>query len=227
MKIVEVKTEDVLYREVVDRTADLLKQEIKSSGRASLILSGGNTPQKYLPALFSIPLDWGKVTITLSDERWVPQEHRDSNEGMIRKCMENYPEAQKAKFISFYFGEKSPVEDANRLERLLIAEAMPFSVALLGMGADGHICSLFPGAVDDEESPKGVCIVNRDAPLHPRISLSYEVVRKLKTPILVLNSSMKVETFYDFRRSGRSTRSPALDELVENQGLIVFQLKSN
>ncbi|MFD2206837.1 6-phosphogluconolactonase [Kiloniella antarctica] len=220
MKIVTAKTENELYLEVVDRAVDLLKQEIENCGRASLILSGGNTPQKYLPELFSRPLDWEKIIITLSDERWVPLDHDDSNEGMIRKCIERVPEAHKAKFISFYNEDETALASVNRLESNLIAEVMPFSVALLGMGTDGHICSLFPNAIN-VEGPNGICSLNIDAPLHPRISLFYKALTKIKFPILILTGTEKRKVF-DLATSG--VMAYPVSELLKHENLLIIQI---
>ena len=57
----------------------------RSSGRVSLLLSGGSTPTRVLPTLLNFDLDWVRVDCLASDERLVSPDHPDSTEGMIRR----------------------------------------------------------------------------------------------------------------------------------------------
>jgi len=59
-----------------------LKEAMTDRGRASLVVSGGNTPAPLFSQLANTPIDWSHVTILLADERWVYFDHPDSNEGI-------------------------------------------------------------------------------------------------------------------------------------------------
>ena len=74
-----------------DRLADALQRRLDVQAEASLVVSGGTTPARCLEALSSVPLEWQRIHVLLSDERWVPGDDPDSNEAMIRKTLLHRP----------------------------------------------------------------------------------------------------------------------------------------
>jgi 6-phosphogluconolactonase len=64
--------------------AERLGQAIAARGQAALALSGGRTPIRFLQVLAQQNLDWKRVTVTLADERWVPESHERSNARLLR-----------------------------------------------------------------------------------------------------------------------------------------------
>ena len=68
-------------RALAARLASILKIAIEQRGSASLIVSGGSSPVALFHALRQMPLDWSRVVVIPSDERVVPPDHPDSNEG--------------------------------------------------------------------------------------------------------------------------------------------------
>ncbi|MGB0689915.1 MAG: 6-phosphogluconolactonase, partial [Candidatus Puniceispirillum sp.] len=63
--------------------ADDLSQAIAEKGSASLVVSGGSSPVPTFKTLATMPIDWAKVTITLVDDRDVPEDHADSNDLLV------------------------------------------------------------------------------------------------------------------------------------------------
>jgi 6-phosphogluconolactonase len=125
-----------------------------------------------------VDLDWSKVSITLADERWVPPDHADSNESLVRKTLLT-GHAAAARFVPLY---RQVVDDAQALKQVtadIRSMHLPFCVVMLGMGADGHTASLFPDA-PAQELRAAMALDNEDvvAFLHPpsvsqtRISLT-------------------------------------------------------
>lgn len=71
---------DALNKSFAERIVKILEQSIAGKGRASLIVSGGRTPQALFDKLSQAELDWSKVVVSLADERWVDTDDDASNE---------------------------------------------------------------------------------------------------------------------------------------------------
>ncbi|MDG1324068.1 MAG: 6-phosphogluconolactonase, partial [Porticoccaceae bacterium] len=80
MDILEFENASALDVALVKQVVDLLSEAIEIHEVASLVVSGGRTPQGFFHLLSQQALDWSKVTVTLADERWVDPDHKDSNE---------------------------------------------------------------------------------------------------------------------------------------------------
>lgn len=123
---------------------DRLTEIIRKRRKASLALAGGTTPGPLYEALSNAPLPWEKVSVTVTDERWVSPEDPASNEFLIRDMLLKR-RAAAATFIPFKTNHAKASGGAATAEKR-IAPIMPFDICLIGMGPDGHIASLIPGA---------------------------------------------------------------------------------
>jgi 6-phosphogluconolactonase len=153
--------------------AEALSISIAETGSASLILSGGRTPERMFDALSRLRLPWNRVKITLADERLVPATDPESNERLLRDHLLTR-EAQAAVFIPLWQGEGDPVESA--IEAVCNMER-PFGMVVFGLGEDGHIASLFPGIPDlaralDPAADLTAIFVPGQASRRPRVSLT-------------------------------------------------------
>ena len=125
-------------------TADVLRAGLALHGRATLIGTGGRSPAPVYDALREVDLDWGRVTVGLSDDRFLPMTSPDSNERLVRERLLQ-GKAAAATFLPLYADTASPEAAADIAEPQLRALA-PFDMLFLGMGEDGHIASLIPGS---------------------------------------------------------------------------------
>jgi 6-phosphogluconolactonase len=171
---------------VVERAATLMEEAVAARGRVMLALSGGNTPRLYLPMLGDRFQRWDFADIRLVDDRWVSTDHVDSNEGMVRQFL---PQARLSGLVN---GADRPLAGLDEASASMAACPEPWDLALLGMGGDGHIASLFPGtgAVDD---PALYCVAVPEAPLHPRISLSAAALLRFQHLLLILTGEDKLD----------------------------------
>jgi 6-phosphogluconolactonase len=154
-------------------TSDLRRHLLRHD-RVSFAVPGGSTPGPIFDAMTSVEIDWDRVHIMLTDERWVPEDHARSNAGLVRaRLMQG--RAAAATFISFYREGMSAGEAARVLSKEL-ESTLPISVLMLGMGSDMHTASLFPGAPGlaealDKGAPALCAVAPPDQP-EERITLS-------------------------------------------------------
>ena len=123
-----------------DACADALRHDL-ATGHARLLLSGGSTPAPVYRALACYGLDWSRVVVALVDERWVPPGDADSNATLVRTTLLE-GRAAPATLEPLLM----PDRNLDEAVRHANGRARDASVALLGMGPDGHTASLFPHA---------------------------------------------------------------------------------
>jgi 6-phosphogluconolactonase len=170
-----------------------IARAIAETGRATLIWSGGRTPASLVPGLAGLELDWARVTFLMGDERWVPLEDANSNEGQMRRYLAGTPLAAAA--IAGLYREALSREAAlPGLERE-IADllAAPACAALLGMGPDGHTASLFRGGAWLELA-EGRMVTPGEGPadgVPERMSLTPAALARSQSVYLLCNSPQK------------------------------------
>ncbi len=139
------------------RITTLIELAIAERGSAVLCLSGGRTPERLYETLadqrepWRTRIDWSAVHVFWSDERHVPPDHPDSNYGMAYRTLlsrVSIPPEQ----IHRIEGERPDAREAARDYEAELRDRT-IDVALLGIGEDAHIASIFPGRpLADERS---------------------------------------------------------------------------
>jgi 6-phosphogluconolactonase len=165
---------DAASAAVAARMAGLVGAQLGRDGEANFVVGGGTTPAKCFDFLSEYELDWDKVQVALSDERWVPNDHEDSNERLVRTSMLKGA-ASAGHILSIYEAGLSVDERTDALQ--LKKPKNGFACSMVGMGSDGHFASLFPDA-DCLESglrlhnTRFYMPVHTGASPHPRISMT-------------------------------------------------------
>ena len=173
--MLEFENTSALDIALAEQTTAMLAADINASGSASLVVSGGRTPMGFFHLLSQQDLDWSAVTITLADERWVDNQHQDSNEKLVRENL-LINNAVQANFVAAKNAATDAVDGEADLEQSL-ATIGRFTVVILGMGDDGHTASLFPDAetlalgLDMHSGRTAIAVTPPVAP-HQRISMT-------------------------------------------------------
>ena len=147
--------------------ADELIRAIAAKGKATLAVSGGATPRLFFDKLSRAELAWARVTVTLVDERQVPESSERSNARLVRRhLLQN--KAAAAKFVPLFDNAEAGKTSA-------------FDVAILGMGSDGHTASFFPGAdrlaeALDSDTPQRLIEINAPGAGEPRLTFTLPVL---------------------------------------------------
>lgn len=144
MRLETYPDREMMMLSLADRIAGELGDFLRREGRASLCLPGGTTPGPVFDTLSGVDLDWGRVAVFLNDERWVPEDDPRSNTRLLRERF-LVGRAAAAQLVPLHMDAPAP-EDALESLATGLAPHLPISVLLLGMGADMHTASLFPGA---------------------------------------------------------------------------------
>lgn len=171
------------------------REAIANHGHLSVAISGGSLPKILSKDLKDNKnVDFSKWHIFWADERCVAHDHADSNYLEVKKSLLNHipaiPQeniyAINEKYAEAKDAENAAVEYEDQLKKFFKNELPSFDLLLLGMGPDGHCCSLFPGHPLLNENQRWVApIIDSPKPPPERITLTYPVVNNSKLVVFV------------------------------------------
>lgn len=187
----------------------------QARGLAALALAGGLTPRRAYQRLAEPEehegVPWEKVVLFFGDERCVPPDHPDSNARMVREALLARLPIPAANVFRMAGEEPDPERAAAAYEAELRRELGPeprLDLVLLGMGADGHVASLFPGSPALEERRRLVCAIE-DGPPHPRrLTLTLPAMAAARAVLFLVSGAEKAATVAEVL-AGRRPELPA------------------
>jgi 6-phosphogluconolactonase len=179
-----VRRELLVTGDVASTAADIFLRERPRT----VVLAGGQTPRTLYALLATKAYDWSAVDVFFSDERCVPPDHPDSNFRMAQETLLSKVPARVHRMA----GETCDAAGYEEELRAAFGAALPaFDLVFLGIGADGHTASLFPGDPALEETQRLVVRVSR--PDHPRLSLTLPVLSASKLAVFLVSGAEKRE----------------------------------
>lgn len=204
--IVEHQTE--LARVFAEWLAAVLTRAIDERGQAALALPGGSAAALLLPEFARTGLDWAKLHLFWGDERAVPPDDPESNYGLGRRLLID-PARIPSAHVHRMEAEREPLHEAaerysDTLVRVL-GSPPRLDVALLGLGPDGHVCSLFPGHRLLEDSGWVAALDDSPKPPPQRITLTLESLRHARVIALATLGAAKAEIVHDVLENPRSS----------------------
>ncbi|AHD09637.1 6-phosphogluconolactonase [Phaeobacter gallaeciensis] len=195
MNIIEYADRDMLAIDVANQLAGDLKTHLLHHDSASFAVAGGTTPAPIFDDLCAADIDWARVRLMATDERWVPVDSDRSNARMIRERL-LVNRAAAATFLPFHVPARAPEDVLAEVESQVQPE-LPLSVVLLGMGEDMHTASLFPGVDGLTEALAAdapvLAVMRPDSQPEPRVSLSARVLDAAIAKHLVIYGDAKRE----------------------------------
>ena len=155
-----------------------------------IALTGGSTPRRAYELAASREQDWSRAGAWWGDERCVPPDDDRSNYRMAREAV--LDRVSQPPRVHRIRGELDPAEAAEEYERELGETQL--DLVLLGLGPDGHVASLFPGAPTLEECARRVVAAEAGRePFVPRVTLTLPVLCSGRSVLFLVTGEGKAE----------------------------------
>lgn len=185
---------------LIQRSLDLvlahMQAAIQERHQVTIALAGGGTPKPLYEALAAQNLPWDKIHVFWGDERYVPAEHPDSNQGMARHAWLDKVDIPEANIHPMPTDGESPAADAAKQEsqlreffQLAEGEFPQFDIILLGIGDDAHTASLFPHTDALKVQDHLVTVGNKDA--QPRITFTAPLINQARCVMFLVAGESK------------------------------------
>jgi 6-phosphogluconolactonase len=175
---------------------------------AAIALSGGGTARDCYEAAAASAVDWSTTEFWFGDERVVPVDDPDSNEGMARAVwLDRVPTGEIHSLVGAAPGGDLDGEAAAAAYDATLRGRPPLDLVHLGLGPDGHTASLFPGSPGLDVTDRWV-ITNGDAEHpHPRLTFTFPAIASARTVVVTVAGADKREALAAVRAGDR--RAPA------------------
>jgi 6-phosphogluconolactonase len=222
-KIVEVLPDKTaLLARSLEVVLAKMQAAIQEQGRCTIALAGGGTPKPLYEAIASQDLPWEKIHVFWGDERYVPPDHPDSNQGMARSAWLEKVDIPSANIHPMPTDGATPAADAQKHEVELRdffgtpeGEFPKLDVILLGIGDDAHTASLFPHTEALQVQDQLVTVGNKDG--QPRITFTAPLINHAHCVIfLVAGASKRPALAQIFAPDADALTYPA--RLIQPQG---------
>ena len=167
---------------------DLISSEINDSENYSLGLSGGSTPKLFYELFAEKYKDYSNIYLWTVDERHVDINDEKSNQRMINSIFCN----SNLNIIEYSY-EEDPGHSAKNYTTKVFSKFDKFNAAILGVGEDGHIASLFPGTTALNADEKGFVHNEVNILTRWRVTSTFELLKNVEHVYLLVTGDNKKE----------------------------------
>ena len=193
MQFAEYPDREAMMLDLADTLTAELADCLRRHESATFCVPGGTTPAPIFDVMSEQALEWDRVAVVLNDERWVGEDSPRSNTAMLRQKL-LVSKASSGTLIPLYKAGVA-AEDAMAELGAGLDGHLPISVLLLGMGADMHTASLFPGADNLEaalatDAPR-LMPMRAEGAGEPRITLTAPVLNGALSKHIVITGDEK------------------------------------
>lgn len=186
VKLLIAKDRNELHRLAAETIARKIHNAVQARGVCAIALSGGSTPGPVYEELgnsdLAAKIPWAQLEIFFADERAVPADHPESNYRLVMETLlKSHPEAVGQTY-RMPADASDKEQAAKRYGRRL---PDPLDVLVLGMGADGHTASLFPGSPALDELDARVVAVTAPKPPAERMTITPVVIERTRAIVMI------------------------------------------
>ncbi|WP_346292260.1 6-phosphogluconolactonase [Sphaerothrix gracilis] len=186
--------------QLIERSQAVITEKIRAAiaqkGRCTLALAGGSTPKPIYAAIAQQDLPWDKLFVFWGDERYVPSDHPNSNEGMARSVWLNQVPIPAENIFPIPTTAPTPAAAAETYEQTLRtffqasgSETPSLDIVLLGLGDDAHTASLFPQTAALQVRDRLVTVGDKAG--EPRLTLTVPLINQAGAVIFIVAGANK------------------------------------
>ena len=171
-----------------NKLLDLISSEISDSENFSLGLSGGSTPKFFYELFAEKYKNYSNIYLWTVDERHVDKDDEKSNQRMINSIFSN----SNLNIIEYSY-EEDPGHSAKNYTTKVFSKFDKFNAAILGVGEDGHIASLFPDTAALNADEKGFVHNEVNILTRWRVTSTFELLKNVEHVYLLVTGDNKKE----------------------------------
>lgn len=195
-QILVVENEQAVISKMSGIIKDIASKSISETGSFKVGVSGGSLVKFLVQGLQSIETDFNKWTIFFCDERVVPENDKDSTFGVYKTELIGKVGLTESQFVKIKQGisaENAALDYAQQIATHFPDSSTPeFDLLLLGMGPDGHTCSLFPGHELLAERNRWIApIIDSPKPPPERVTMTYPLINAAKNCVFPISGEGK------------------------------------
>lgn len=157
-------------------------------------LAGGETPRRAYEILAGSEFRWDATQLFLTDERYLPLDHTSSNYRMVNETL-----GAKVPAVLHHVDTSLAPEEASAQYDQIVREKHPFDFVFLGLGADGHTASIFPGTPASPPDLLADAAFSRATGLW-RITLTLEALNAAQDVVFIVAGESKAEALVRMMR---------------------------